>query len=518
MEELEILPSGLKEIVNDQDSGLEVRIYYLECLAQATYIIAHEGKAFIVDPRRDVDTFIQELNALGAKLIGILETHFHADFVSGHNELMQRTQAPIYFGPTAGPRCQFPHHELKDEEIIQFSSRYSIKVLHTPGHTPEAVVYLLIDTSNSDKPIKAFTGDTLFIGSCGRPDLVGSVGFTAGQMARMMFETLRSKISTLPSDVQVYPAHGAGSPCGKNLSTDLYSTIGKEMQTNPALKFTDEDEFIKFLTDGQPVAPGYFSHDVAQNTAGALPLSEVLSKIPRLTNDQFKLTVDNNTADYTVIDTRNPEEYNAGYIKGSLNFPLGESGGAILRPEDGNFAIWVGTLLQSDRQLLLIAKPGKEGEALQRLARIGYTNVKGILKNGMTDWIQSGYPVHATQRIDIRPGHGTSLQDLVSNGYNLIDVRTKQEYEGNTVKGSHNLPLNEIYKHLEELDKSKRYLAFCSTGYRSIIAISILRASGINAVDVFGGFAAASVYAPDLTISGKVCPAMKSMIDKLEAA
>jgi glyoxylase-like metal-dependent hydrolase (beta-lactamase superfamily II) len=259
------LPSGLKEVISET-SGLQIRIYYLECLAHASYIIFHENKAFVVDPRRDVDAYVevridcsvffpavysfvkfkgypqiltQELANLGATLAGVLETHFHADFVSGHLELQERFNVPIYFGPGAGSRAKFPLHEVQDGEEISLSTRYCFKVRHTPGHTPESVCYVLLDRDNNSKPIKVFTGDTLFIGSCGRPDLVGSLGHTAEQMAADMYESLTSKLMTLPVDVQVFPAHGAGSPCGKNLGSALYSTIGQEMATNPALQFNE---------------------------------------------------------------------------------------------------------------------------------------------------------------------------------------------------------------------------------------------------------------------------------------
>lgn len=504
------LPSGLKEVIKD-DSGLEVRIYYLECLAQATYLLTHEENAFIIDPRRDVDAFIIDLKSSNKTLKGILETHFHADFVSGHYELMQKTGATIYFGPTAGSRCKFDQHELKDGEEIEFSSRYSIKTLHTPGHTPESVVYLVIDKEEENKPVKAFTGDTLFIGSCGRPDLVGSIGFTSEQMARMMFHSLLDKICTLPDDVQIFPAHGAGSPCGKNLSSDLHSTIGKEKKTNPALQYDNDVEFIEYLTKEQPTAPGYFSHDVQQNVSGAQPLTEELCKIPHVSGDVFNKMKEEGS--YVIIDTRPPPEYNNGFIEGSLNFPLGEAGGAIVGVEDGNFALWVGTLVSSKEKILLLCNQEKQGEALQRLARIGYTNVSAVLDNGIDCWKSKGLPLSTNNRINLKGV--TNLSQLISEGYQMLDVRTPGEHENNTCKNSINIPLASIYEYLGLLKKDRKYIAFCTSGYRSVIASSILRSKGYNVVDVHGGFAAISVYNPETTTTGKVCPSMKAMVRKL---
>lgn len=508
---LEVLPSGLKTVVSDD--GLEVRVYYLECLAQATFIISHEGSAFIVDPRRDVDAFLADLKTNNLSLKGILETHFHADFVSGHYELMQRTGATIYFGPGSSDRCKFPHHQLADNEMIDFSSRYAIRVLHTPGHTPESVVYLVVDITNNNRPLKAFTGDTLFIGSCGRPDLVGSVGFTAEQMSKLMFSSLKNKICTLPDDVQVFPAHGAGSPCGKNLSADLYSTIGKEKLTNPALQYTDEDEFVKFLTTGQPDAPQYFGFDVQQNISGAPLLAEELAQVPRVSALEFKALMDSGSC--TTIDTRNADDFAAGYMQGALNFPLGDAGGTIVGPEDGNFAIWIGTLVSSSSDILLICDPGKEGEGLQRLSRIGYTKVKAVLEGGMASYRAAGLPLASTTRINLKTGD--PLETYLGSGRVLVDVRTGGEVSSNTGKGALNLPLAEIYSLMErKLDKKTNYIAFCKAGFRSAIASSVLRKAGYSVQDIIGGFAAINVYAPTHTTTGEVCPSMKAVIDAME--
>ncbi|CAI8026433.1 Uncharacterized protein YrkH, partial [Geodia barretti] len=369
--DLEVLPSGLKTVVSEK-GGLEVRIYYLECLAQATYIISHEGAAFIVDPRRDVDVYIKDLAEHKLKLKGILETHFHADFVSGHCELARRTGATIYFGPGAASRTQFTIHEMKDGEVIELSSRYAIRAIHTPGHTPESVVYLI---QEGDKPLKAFTGDTLMIGSCGRPDLVGSIGHTADQMARLMYNSLWKKLAVLPDSVQIFPAHGAGSPCGKNLGSALYCTIGTQKLTNPAFHYQNEDEFVEFLTADQPVAPQYFPHTATKNWVGVEDVAEELSRVPYLSPAEFHNLLGSGR-EYTVIDTRKPKDFFAGHIAGSLSFSLGGAGGAVVGAEDGNFAIWVGTLVSSSAELLIVAESGREGETLQRLSRIAFTNVR----------------------------------------------------------------------------------------------------------------------------------------------
>ncbi|XP_064398734.1 uncharacterized protein LOC135345254 [Halichondria panicea] len=509
--ELEVLPIGLKTVIADDD--LKVSIYYLECLAQATYLIQHEDKALIVDPRRDVDAYLQEFQKEGLKLTGILETHFHADFVSGHYELSQRTGAPIYFGPTAKERTKFEIHQVQDGEVIPFTGRYSVRVLHTPGHTPESVVYLLTDNTNST-PIQAFTGDTLFIGSCGRPDLVGSIGRTAEEMAQFMFKSLTNKIKTLPDHVKVFPAHGAGSPCGKNLSNKLYSTIGDEKATNPALSFDKESEFVAFLIEGQPVAPGYFLHDVQMNLTGAPPLLEELAHIPHLSPADFKQLVDSGTT--TILDTRPQVDFNSGHIPGSINFSLGvaEGAGTIVGVEDGNFAIWVGTLISNDTPLLIVNSLGKESEALQRLSRIGYTSyIKGILCGGFGAYKEAGLPVEKHCSVDLKSG--PPLDSYVSKGYQIIDVRTEGEYGGNKVRGALNLPLAKLRTLQNSLDKSQKYIAYCVSGYRSAIASSLLRQAGFDVVDVTFGFAAVSVFAPTHTTTGKVCPSMKKLISGL---
>lgn len=505
----EVLPPGLKTVLSED--GLKVSIYYLECLAQATYLVQHENKAFIVDPRRDVDAYLEVLKTEGLTLTGIFETHFHADFVSGHYELMKRTGATIYFGPTAKERTKFDIHEVKDDEVIEFTSRYSIRVLHTPGHTPESVVYLLVDKTNNN-PLQAFTGDTLFIGSCGRPDLVGSIGRTADEMARFMYKSLDTKIKPLPDHVKVFPAHGAGSPCGKNLSDKLYSTIGDEKKTNPALSYDNVDEFVAYLTEGQPVAPGYFLHDVHLNTCGAPALSEELSKIPRLSPAEFKELVEE--GNHIILDTRPQGEFIKSYIPGSINFSLGVccGGGAIVGVEDGNFAIWVGTLVASDASILLVNAPGKDSEAMQRLARIGYaSNIKGVLEGGFKAYCEAGLPIVKSSRIDLKVGPG--LDSYLSRGYQVMDVRTAGEYDGNKVRGAINVPLANLKDLIPTLDKSKKYIAYCVSGYRSAIATSFLKQAGFEVMDINLGFAAVSVFAPDSTTTGKVCPTMKKLIE-----
>lgn len=523
--DLQTLPSGLKEVLRDTEKehddgdssgpGLEVRIYYLECLAQASYVVSHEGNAFIVDPRRDVDAFLEDLQKSNVVLKGVFETHFHADFVSGHCELKDRLGVPVYFGEGTANRCKFQFTELKNKEMVDLSSRYAFQALHTPGHTMESTVYLLVDKTANNKPLKAFTGDTLFIGSCGRPDLVGSIGYTADKMARTMFRTLQSKVLSLPDDVQVFPAHGAGSPCGKSLGSELYSTIGQQRLTNPALKFTNEDEFVKFLTEGQPTAPQYFLHDVDQNLTGPKPLCAELSGVCFVTADAFKEMVD--TDNYTLADTRSATEFCRGHVPNSLNFPLGGEGGAIVGPEDGNFAMWVGTLVPPGNDILLVTDMGKEGEALQRLARIGYTKVKAVLRGGFCSYKEAGLPVETATRVDIR---ASPLSSLLASGMELLDVRTKGEFEQNTAKASLNLPLAEMSQQSLEkcLEKDKVYLVFCSSGYRSAIAASVLKRWGFKGQDIVSGFASVSYHSPELTTSGKVCPVMKALMEKMLAA
>lgn len=507
------LPSGLKEVISET-SGLQIRIYYLECLAHASYIIFHENKAFVVDPKRDVDAYVEELANLGATLAGVLETHFHADFVSGHLELQERFNVPIYFGPGAGSRAKFPLHEVQDGEEISLSTRYCFKVRHTPGHTPESVCYVLLDRDNNSKPIKVFTGDTLFIGSCGRPDLVGSLGHTAEQMAADMYESLTSKLMTLPVDVQVFPAHGAGSPCGKNLGSALYSTIGQEMATNPALQFNEKSEFVKFLTQDPQATPHYFTFDVASNIEGAPPLKDDVLRVPRVGPVDFMKHY-MKSDDFVVLDTRNAVDFANSFIPKSINCPIGSEGGVIVGPEDGNFSIWVGTMIRQSQKLGLVTPPGREMETLQRLGRIGYSNVVCVLDGGIASWKANGYPAYAFTKLNLEK-NCSSLRTMMEAGFQIVDVRTEAEFKENAVKSAVNLPLSHLNSLMDQLDKDLPVVCYCKGGFRSAIAVSLLLKNGFTTQDVSKGFAAISTYCPSCTSTGKVCSSLKEMIDAMK--
>ncbi|XP_065911105.1 uncharacterized protein [Dysidea avara] len=497
-DDVKVLPSGLRDIVKTP-KGLEVKIFYLECLAHASYTIHHKESAFVIDPRRDVDAYISEAQKGGWSIEGVLETHVHADFVSGHCELAERTGATIYFGPGASDRLKFPHHEVKDGELLDITDVYAIKVLHTPGHTMESVVWLVVDKEEGNRPIHAFTGDTLFIGSCGRPDLIGTAGHTAKEMSERMFYSLKNKICTLPDDVKVFPAHGAGSPCGKNLSSDLYSTIEKEKATNPALQYNNVDKFVEYLTEGQPAAPMYFTHDVQTNLEGAGAIANEVAQIVKMSPEEIK--------EKTVPD------YAAAHVEGSINISLGTEGGATLSVEDGNFCIWVGSVISKDDKIYLINEPGRDKEAVQRLARIGY-KTSGILDGGIEAWKNAGLPLASHKRIDLST-KDENLQDLLSTGYKLLDVRTPPEYSNNCAKVAMNTPLANLAEYFDKLDKNTPYICYCAAGYRSSIATSLLNQHGFKAMDIYGGFAAISVFNPELTTTGKVCPTMKKVIDQL---
>ncbi|XP_065826908.1 uncharacterized protein [Oscarella lobularis] len=508
-DEVVILPSGLKE-VHDID-GASVRIYYLECLAQASYMISHDGNAILVDPRRDVDAYLQELNANELTLKGIFLTHVHADFVSGHKELQDRASVGVYMGAGAAERCQFQPYETKDNEIIHLSEKFSIRAVHTPGHTPESVTWILINKEDENKAKAAFTGDTLFIGSCGRPDLVGSVGYTAEEMAGLMFDSLNNKLKTLPDDTKVYPAHGAGSPCGKSLGAGLSSTIGSEKLTNFALQFQEKNAFVKFLTSGQPPAPSYFQYDVAQNLKGATCLADVIKEVKWLEPAEFQEAIKGD--DVTILDSRRIEDYNAGHIDKALCFPAGQEGGAVVKAEEGNFAIWVGTLIQPTAKLAVVAYPDQIVETIQRLARIGY-KVLCVLKNGMKGWEETAsLPVIQSQRVSLKTNE--DYDRLLENGV-VIDIRTPSEFETDHAKSSVNVSLNELKNALKLFDKTKKYYAYCSSGYRSAIALSLMQSAGFDAYDIVNGFAGIVAHLPERTLHGKMCPSLKKKLEMLE--
>ena len=494
------------------DDGLTVDTFYLECLAHGSYLVSHEGSCFIIDPRRDVDIYAHHVAERKLRVRGILESHLHADFVSGHMELYKRYGATICVGERAG--AKFPHYPVGDGELLLLSSKYAFVALPTPGHTPGCVTWLLVDRTQDRKPVMAFTGDTLFVGGCGRPDLVGALdaSLTPEVLSKMMFKSLREKIMALPDDCEVLPAHGPGSPCGKGISGDLSSTIGKEKETNPALQFEDEAKFIEFNVAGLDKAPQYFPSAVMSNMQGAASLLDEVENVKVLSLAEFKEAMTHEDA--VVLDTRNATPFSKGHIKGAMNIPLGMRGGVKLEYEDGNFAIWVGTLIAPKKKVLLVAEQGKEQEAIQRLGRIGYAGqITGMLKFGMETWVEAGEPVDKFDKVKIESAD--TIRHLQATNHVMLDTRTAGEFTcavRGHVNGAINLPLAELPQSCHALDRSKKYVVYCLGGFRSAIAVSILRANGYDAVDILDGY--------DLGIAahaGEVTSAQKEFCDKMAA-
>mmetsp|Transcript_13635 Transcript_13635/g.43548 ORF Transcript_13635/g.43548 Transcript_13635/m.43548 type:complete len:509 (+) Transcript_13635:40-1566(+) len=481
---------------------LYVATYYLQCLAHASYVVAHGGFAVVIDPRRDPDVYLADLESKGLRLKATLLTHIHADFVAGNSEITERANVAVMLGANAG--ASYPHLPVTEGDMVTLSEKYAIKALPTPGHTPGCVTWLLVDRTEGDRPLRAFTGDTLFVGNVGRPDLLGSVGFSADQMARTLFKTLHTKLMTLPDDVIVHPAHGAGSPCGKSLGSELSSTIGKEKATNEALQFKDETAFVEYITTGQPEAPQYFLPVVKMNKMGAGKVEEFVSAVPALEAEAFAAQRERRhmgAEEIVVLDTREADDYAAGHVVGSVNFPVGLNRGEKLESFEGNFAIWVGTLVSPSAVLLLVAPEGKEQESILRLARIGYHNVLGYLAGGMTAWKAAGLHIGHTTRHAI-PDQAALAALVAKPGVQVLDVRTEGEFNcprNGHIRGAINIPLNVLPSRLGELDKDKHYAVYCSGGYRSAIAASYLLQEGIGSGDLHGGYYNILAVARELT-------------------
>lgn len=445
---------------------MKIEQLYTNCLAEAAYYIESAGEAAIIDPIRETGPYLEILKNTGAKLKYVFETHFHADFVSGHIDLAKKTGAKIIFGPLA--ETSYESLNAKDGEIFSVG-RIRIKVLHTPGHTPESSCYLLFDEKGKEYCV--FTGDTLFIGDVGRPDLLYGK-MTKEELASMMYDSLNNKIKTLPDDVIVYPAHGAGSACGKNIAKETFSTIGNQKKVNYALQEMSREEFVKVVTDGLVPPPQYFFKDAMINKNGYDDIDEVMRRnLKPLTVEELKKEVANGAL---ILDTRVPDSFEKGFIKGALNIGL-----------NGTYAVWIGTLIDINRPLVFVAEEGKEQESILRAARVGYENVKGFLKGGIRAWITAGNPVDKVKSITA----GEFASQIKSRKENILDVRRPGEFETSHVKNALHIELASIQKNLTKLDKNKNYFVHCAGGYRSMIAASIMKANGIeNVVNVYGGF------------------------------
>jgi hydroxyacylglutathione hydrolase len=442
--------------------------FYLGCLAHASYLIGSESDAVVVDPQRDVDQYIQEADAEGFKIRCVIETHLHADFVSGHRELAARTGAEIVFGERAG--ATFPHRAVKEGDEIRIG-KVVLRFLQTPGHTPESISILVIDTEVSDRPLKVLTGDALFIGDVGRPDLVGSKGFSSEQMAGMLYDSLHQKLLALDDAVEVFPAHGAGSMCGRNISKETSSTIGEQRRFNYALKPMAREAFVKMMTTDLPEAPAYFPRDAEINRAGAPPLESLprpAALVPAEVNARAR-------EGHMILDVRTAAEYGAGHIPGSINIGLG-----------GQFASWAGTLIPSGAPLLIVAADESQvDEAVTRLARVGIETVKGYLGDGMLEWDKAGLVTACVLQMvpDELRSRIAEKDDL-----QLIDVRRPSEYESGHAPGALSVPLSGLDKNLSRLDSNRPTAVICASGFRSSIATSILEGHGFKKLfNVVGG-------------------------------
>lgn len=467
---------------------MKIEQIYTGCIAHAAYYIENNGEAAVFDPLREVQPYIDRATKDNAKIKYVFETHFHADFVSGHLDLAKKTGAKIVYGPTAKPG--FDAIVAEDGQIFMVGN-YQVKVIHTPGHTMESTTFLLIDENGKEHGI--ITGDTLFIGDVGRPDLAQHViaDLTQEKLAKHLYHSLRTKIMPLSDDLIVYPNHGAGSACGKKMSKETTDTLGNQKATNYALRADmTEEEFVKELLTGLTNPPGYFPKNVLMNIKGYDSLDDVLEKAKTpLQPDAFELVANETRA--LILDTREANEFAKGFIPNSINIGI-----------EGNFAMWVGEMISDIKQeILLVTDEGKEEEAIIRLSRVGYDNTIGFLKGGFNAWKSSGKEVDTFNRI--------SAQELAnkikSEKILLFDVRKKSEYDSEHVVDSINIPLNEINQHLAEFPKNQSFVVFCAGGYRSMIAASILKQRGFdNFVDVKEGFK--GIAETDIPKTEYVCP------------
>ena len=467
---------------------MKIEQIYTSCLAQGAYYIESNGEVAIIDPLRETQQYVDKARANNAVIKFVFETHIHADFVSGHLDLAKKTGATIVYGPNAN--TVFDCYNATDNEEFKIGN-ITLKALHTPGHTLESVTYLLIDENGKNHAI--FTGDTLFLGDVGRPDLAIKSGLTEKDLAGMLFKSLRSKIMTLDDAVIVYPAHGAGSACGKNLSKETVGTVGGQKNTNYALRANmTKDEFVKEVLDGIGKAPQYFSKNAKLNQSGYSELDEILEKsnTPLSVSEFESLTADTNTL---VLDVRTQKDFIESHIPGSLFIGL-----------NGEFAPWVGALISNIKHpMALVVPEGKSEEAITRLARVGYDSAIGYLKGGMEAWIAAGKTSDQLTSISSSKFEQRTKKEVLS----VLDVRKEGEYDTMHLKldGLQHLSLDQINHRLDQIDTKKTYYIHCAGGYRSVIAASILKANGFhNVINISGGFAA--IKKTDLSLSESKCP------------
>jgi hydroxyacylglutathione hydrolase len=444
--------------------------HYLDCLSQASYLVGDEttGRAVVVDPRRDIEPYLVSAAEHDLRIELVIETHFHADFLSGHLELARATGAEIGFGARGKP--EFAARALHDGERISLGD-VTLEVRETPGHTPESISVVVYEHADDEVPYGVLTGDTLFIGDVGRPDLLASIGVSASELASELYDSLHGKLMVLPDATRVYPAHGAGSACGKNLSTDTWSTIGDQRVANYAVQPMTREEFVDVVTEGQPAAPGYFSYDAMRNRQdhellddsdppAELPLADVLARA---------------AAGAVILDTRDAASFAAGHVTGSQNAGL-----------DGRFAEYVGSVVRPDEEIVVIADPGTELDAKVRLGRIGYDNVVGTLADPYLALQDAPEAVETSSRVtvDVLEQRRRQVPDL-----QIVDVRGAGEVALGSVEGAHAIPLASLRERMSELDAARPTVVYCAGGYRSAIASSLLRRSGFTDVsDLVGGY------------------------------
>jgi glyoxylase-like metal-dependent hydrolase (beta-lactamase superfamily II) len=449
--------------------------FYLNCLAHASYLIGDEqtGVAAVVDPQRDIDQYLSLAREHGLTIKHVFLTHFHADFVAGHLELRDRTGARIYLGAAA--KAEYAFTPLRDGDVVEFG-RVRLKALETPGHTAESISIVVYDLDRSDtEPHAVLTGDTLFIGDVGRPDLRVALGWSAADLGGLLYESLRTKLLTLPDASLVYPAHGAGSLCGKAISKETVSTLGEQRRSNYALQPMSKTAFVEMVTTDQPDAPPYFTYDAVLNSKERPTLDQALAReLNPMTLDQVLALKE---VGAQILDTRDPTEFAAAHLAGSVNIGLG-----------GQYATWAGTVLNRDRPIVIIADPGRESESAVRLGRIGFDHVVGYLTDGLRS-LESRPDLTATTERVSAPLAAELL--AAADPPLAVDVRTPREREAKRIKDSVSIPLNHLTERLAELPADRPLLVFCAGGYRSSIAASLLQRQGFTHVtEIAGGFAA----------------------------
>ncbi|MGO9884570.1 MAG: MBL fold metallo-hydrolase [Solirubrobacteraceae bacterium] len=449
--------------------------YYLGCLAHASYLIADEvsGEAAVVDPQRDIDQYVVDAAELGCHIGHVFLTHMHADFIAGHLELRDREGATIYLGAQASAEYEFTPMADGDQVAV---GDVLLEVLETPGHSPESISILVYDPEHGvNKPYAVLTGDTLFIGDVGRPDLRASLGWSADRLASMLFDSLRDKLLPLPDETLVYPAHGAGSLCGKNLSTDTVSTIGVQRSYNYALQAMSRERFVELVTTDQPDTPAYFTYDAVLNSRERPTLDQALEReLQPLSLAQLLAIVDDGAQ---LLDTRDAAEFEGAHLEGALNIGLG-----------GSFATWCGTLLDPERPVVVIAEPQRELEAATRLGRIGFDTVAGYLVGGMQELEDAPQLVGRIERIT-----AGSLAEQLDSAQPpvVIDVRNPGEWGASHIEGAVNMPLSQLAGRVDELARDRKLIVYCASGYRSAVAVSLLRREGLTEVaNLVGGLGA----------------------------